>query len=248
MRQYQKKMKAYQDLIQNHYVREASIQKVIARCETVMAEQSERRISFYEFLYVQSRYIKKRWWAMQGAVLLFLWYLLMDNELERNVERMMGSFAAIFVILIIPEMWKNRRYSSVEIEKASYYSLRKICAARILMFAAVDLVMVTVFLLAAMQTRHMMALDLAVHFLIPFLVSCCICFRSLCGRQREMEYVAAAMCMAWSVIWTIVVANNTVYDMIAGPVWMGLILLSFGYLIFCIRKLLFSGEMLWEGS
>lgn len=246
MRQYQKKIKNYKNLIQNEYVREASVQRVSDRCEAVLSGQVDSRISYFEFIYEQSRYIEKKWWVLQGVVLLFLWYLLRDNGMEGYVERMTGNLAAIFTILIIPEIWKNRRYSSIAIEKASYYSLRKICAARILLFAAVDMAMVTAFFVITMYTVQVMAYRLAVNFLIPFLVSCCICFRLLCSRRQGMEYTAAALCMVWSVVWMAVTANDIVYDRVSGPVWTGLILLCFGYLIFCVRKSLSDCEIKWE--
>ncbi len=246
MRRYQKQIKEYRKLIQKNYIREASLLKVIAQCEPKIADQEDRRISYFEFVYEQSRYIEKKWWALQGAVLLFLWYLLKNNGMNPLMQRMTGGLAAVFAILIIPEIWKNRRYSSVAVEKASYYSLRQICAARILLLAAVDMAMVTVFFAAAMQALQVMAYWLTVNFLLPLLMSCCICFRLLCSRRQGMEYTAAAMCMVWSAVWLTVMISSEVYDRIAGPVWMGLIVLFLGYLIFCIKKSLFSSEMVWE--
>ncbi len=246
MAQYQKKIKQYKKLIQNHYVRETSVQRVVDRCEAVMAGRRDSRISYFEFIYEQARYIEKKWWALQGVTLLFLWYLLWENGMEGNVERIIGNLAAIFTILIIPEIWKNRRYSSIAVEKAAYYSLRDICAARILLFAAVDIVMVSVFFVFTLYTVQIAAYRLAVDFLIPFLVSCCICFRLLCNRSKGMEYASVALCVVWNVVWLTVVANDVVYGKVAEPVWIGLILLSFGYLILCIRKSLLDCETVWE--
>lgn len=246
MRQYQKKIKDYQNLIQGQYVRESSVQSTADRCEAVLAGQVDSRISYFEFLYEQSRYIEKKWWVLQGMVLLVLWYLLWENGIDAYEERMMGNLAAVFTILIIPEIWKSRRYSSIAIEKASYYSLRKICTARVILFGAVDMVMATAFFVITMYTVQIMAYRLAVNFLIPFLVSCCICFRMLCSRRQGMEYTAAVVCMVWSVLWSAVTANDTIYDRIAGPVWAGLILLCVGYLVFCVRKSLSDCEINWE--
>ena len=248
MRRYQKRIKEYRKLIQERYVREAAVQKVISRWETTAAGKDDRRISYFEFLYEQSRFIEKKWWGLQGAVLLLLWYLLKDNGMNVLMERMTGELAAVFAILIIPEIWKNRRYSSVAVEKASYYSLRQICAARILLFAAVDMAMVTVFFAAALQTQTggIMAYWLAVNFLLPLLMSCCICFRLLCSRRQGMEYTAAALCIICSLVWLTVMVNNAFYERIAVPVWIGLILLFLGYLIFCIQKSLFCSEMVWD--
>lgn len=246
MVQYQKKIKEYKRLIQDHYVRDASVERVVDQCQAVMAERGDDRISYYEFIYEQAQYIEKKWWVLQGFVLLFLWYLLWDNGMDGNVERMIGSLAAVFAVLIIPEIWKNRRYSSVAIERASYYSMRDICAARILLFAAVDLVMITVFFVITLYTVRIAAYRLAVDFLIPFLVSCSICFRLLCSRHKGMEYVTVVLCVMWSVVWLAIVANDIVYERVAGTVWFGLILLSIGYLMFCIRKILSDCEIVWE--
>lgn len=246
MAQYQKKIKEYKKLIQNHYVRETSVQRVVDRCEVVMSRREDSRISYFEFVYEQAQYIEKKWWMLQAAVLLLLWYLLWGNGMETNVERMVGNLAAVFAILIIPEIWKNRRYSSIAIEKAAYYSLRDICAARILLFAAVDMVMVSVFFVFTLYTVQIAAYKLAVDFLIPFLVSCCICFRLLCSRQKEMAYASAVLCVVWNAVWMAVVADDAVYGRVAEPVWIGLILLSFGYLILCIRKSILDCETAWE--
>lgn len=40
---------------------------------------------------------------------------------------------------------ENRRNGAVEVEQASYYTLRRICAARVLLFAAVDFLIVMIF-------------------------------------------------------------------------------------------------------
>ncbi len=246
MTQYQKKIKKYKKLIQNHYVQETSVQRVVDRCEAIVSRQEDSRISYFEFVYEQAHYIEKKWWVIQGTVLLFLWYLLWENGMEGNIERMIGNLAAIFAILIIPEIWKNRRYSSIAIERAAYYSLRDICAARILLFAAVDMVMVSAFFVFTLYTVQITAYKLAVDFLIPFLMSCCICFRLLCNRSKGMEYASVALCVVWNVVWLAVVTDDAVYSRVAGPVWLGLILLSVGYLILCIRKSLLDCETVWE--
>ena len=48
MRRYQKRIKEYRKLIQERYVREAAVQKVISRWETTAAGKDDRRISYFE--------------------------------------------------------------------------------------------------------------------------------------------------------------------------------------------------------
>lgn len=61
-----------------------------------------------------------------------------------------------------------------------------------------------------------------------------------------MEYTSAVLCVVWNAVWLAVVADDAVYGRVAEPVWIGLILLSFGYLILCIRKSLLDCETVWE--
>jgi hypothetical protein len=100
--------------------------------------------------------------------------------------------ATIFAVLIIPEMWKNRRFSTVEIEKTTFYSLRQIMAARMLLFGIVDVAMMTIFLGIVSNTIQIEVYKIIIDFLIPFNVSCCICFRLLYSKRHDhdMEYLA----------------------------------------------------------
>lgn len=240
MKRYKKRIDDYKKLIQEQYIRESSVQNVIDRCKDVMPPQESIRISYFEFLYEQSKFIKKRWWVLQGCVLLFLWLLLKDSDVAENMGRTMGVFAALFAVLIIPEIWKNRRLSCTEIEGASFYSLRQICAARILFFAIVDMVMVTVFLVITYNTIQISAYRMIMNFLLPFNVAACICFRCLYSKGVETEYIAVLASIVWIVIWSAVTMQDSIYHVIAEPIWLSLVLLSFGYLIVCIRKSQFN--------
>lgn len=235
MKLYKKKIKDYKNLIQKEYVRKSSIQNVMEQCRDAINHQETSQTSYFEFLYEQSRFIKKRWWVLQGAVLTVLWLLLQDFD-AGNRERIAGVLATAFALLIIPEIWKNRRFSAIEIEEAAFYSLRQICAARILLFAIVDLAMVTVFFVITLNTIHISAYEIIINFLLPFNVSGCICFRLLCSQKFEMEYVAVLVCAVWTGLWLAILAHDTIYYMIAEPIWLGLVGLSFIYLFYCIEK------------
>lgn len=96
---------------------------------------------------------------------MYLWIWLSNYTSDiKDMMRIMGISATIFVVLIIPEIWKNRRNGAIEIEQASYYTLRQICTARMLMFGVVDLVIVMVFLAITYQTTILSLSDLVVNF------------------------------------------------------------------------------------
>ncbi len=236
MRSYEKRIREYKELIQRRYVKDSSIQKTVKQCGSIIAERGNVKTSYFEFLYDQSAFIKKRWWILQGVVLLILWLLLRDSDNAEYMGRIIGTLATVFVMLIIPEFWKNRRNSAVEIERTSFYSLRQICMARILLFAIVDFMMVMAFFTVAFHTIQISIYSMIVNFMIPFNVSSCICFRVLYSKWMESEYIAVFVSVVWIVVWLAVVTHDPLYHIIAEPIWLGLVLLSFGYLIFLIKR------------
>lgn len=251
MQKYEKEIEDYKKLIRTQYVRNSALEDTIRKCENAAVQTadvifSESRLSFWEFLYEQSKFIKKRWWALQGGILLLLWVLLADPDGGANTERVVGSMSVMFSVMIIPEIWKNRRVSAVEIEKTAFYSLRQICAARIFLFAAVDLAMITAFFGVSVYTLQISAYQIIIDFLLPFNVSCCICFRLLYSKWSESEYIAVFLSIVCILIWTLIVSNDAVYQRISMPVWAGLLAISFGYLIFCVRRSQCSCEINWE--
>ena len=176
---------------------------------------------------------------------LWIWLSNYTSDIK-DMMRIMGISATIFVVLIIPEIWKNRRNGAIEIEQASYYTLRQICTARMLMFGVVDLVIVMVFLAITYQTTILSLSDLVVNFLLPVNVSCCICFRVLYSRWEKSEYIAVLSCLAWIYLWMMIVANDVIYQKIVTPVWVAMLILTFVYFIFCVQKSLLFDEKILE--
>ncbi len=226
MKQYEKKIESYQTLIQKGYVRESVVRNVMKQCAGIMSRQDDRRASYFGFLHEQFKFIRKRWWALQGGSLLLLWMLLADYGEGANADRVLGALSVI----------------------SSYYSLRQICSARILMFAAVDLTMITIFFAVSFSTLQISAYRTVIDFLVPFNISCCICFRLLYSKWQELEYIAVFLSTACIFAWSMIVSTDFIYERISMTVWIGLLLLSFIYLIYCIWKSQCNCEINWEGK
>ena len=226
MKQYEKKIESYQTLIQKGYVRESAVRNVMKQCAGIMSRQDDRRASYFGFLHEQFKFIRKRWWALQGGSLLLLWMLLADYGEGANADRVLGALSVI----------------------SSYYSLRQICSARILMFAAVDLTMITIFFAVSFSTLQISAYRIVIDFLVPFNISCCICFRLLYSKWQELEYIAVFLSTACIFAWSMIVSTDFIYERISMTVWIGLLLLSFVYLIYCIWKSQCNCEINWEGK
>ena len=89
--------------------------------EAYCLTEQERFLTYWEFLWAQLRLIRKRWWLFQILLLILLWAVLPSVQVEQLEQRILGVVACLFIIMIIPELWKNQTYKSMEIVSTSYY-------------------------------------------------------------------------------------------------------------------------------
>lgn len=210
-----------------------------------LAEQ-ECILTYWEFLWAQLRLIRKRWWLFQLLLLIWVWAVLPTIKTEQLVQRILGVVASLFIILIIPELWKNKTYQSMEIEATSYYSLRQIYAARMLLFGIVDIVFITLFCTTAAIKMDILFSQLLVQFLFPMTVTTAICFGILCSKYPFSETTAMMMCIAWSTIWLVIILNEKIYAAITFPLWLTFIGIAFVFLAFTVYRTLHSCNNYWE--
>ena len=153
------------------------------------------------------------------------------------LPRLLGLAAPLFVCLILPEIWKNRRYYSVEIENTSFYTLNQIYSARMILFALMDILLLTVF----WRVTKLPLEIFIVNFILPLNICCSICFRLLCMQKVSMEVSMIAMGI-WSILWLAIFINDGWYQKLLAPLWGVYLVLSFAYLFYCIYKLLSHRE------
>ena len=97
MKAYRQRIQEYRDFVQQTCIREEAGACTIKVCQDILTEQAlqmeSKKTSYFEFLYEQSRFIKKRWWVLQGGVLLYLWLWLSNNANDmKETMRLMGIF------------------------------------------------------------------------------------------------------------------------------------------------------------
>ena len=207
-----------------------------------------QRTTWPEFFYRQSRTINRRWWLMQGALLLLLWLILVSTDSSWEMRRSIGVFSPAFVVLIMPELWKNRAMNAMEVECTTYYTLRQVYAVRMICFGLVDLLLLSLFFAAASVSVQMQTLELVMHFFVPFNVTCCICFRTLYVRRTWSEYQSVLLCLGWVVVWTRVVVSPRAYEAVFAPAWWAMLILSFIYLGCCVMQAQRKCEEVWEAE
>lgn len=234
----EEKVRKYRETIQVK-PQEEKIQETINRSKNAffMAEQ-EKMLSYHEFLWIQLKVIQKRWWVLQFLILVALWVALTSIQDELYITRSMGVAASLFVILIIPELWKNRSCECMEIEASSYYSLKQVYAARMLLFGMIDIFFITLFLGTVSAGLHFELLELVVQFLFPLCVTACICFGILCSKYFFSETVAIILCIIWSAVWLFIVLNESIYKIITVPIWLALLGIVVFFLAFTVYRIL----------
>lgn len=210
---------------------------VIAR-KSFYQGAEETSISYFDFLYDQTRYIRKKWWFLQFVLLLGAGCIIQGMADVRVVQRLLGVTASLFVIMVIPELWKNRSSGSTEIEGAAYFSIRQIYAARMLVFAVVDGIFLGIFAAVLSLTGKVMPDEIMVQFFLPMIVTCCICFRTLCSRYATSEYTACFLSLLWAALWLQVILNERVYQAVSVPAWAGVCGAAVLYLTYVVRRVM----------
>lgn len=191
-------------------------------------------LPWFDFLVQQGRYIQKRWWLMQGILLAAVLLLFSLSGATAYLQKCLGVTAPLFVVLTLPELWKNRTCGAMEVEGTAYYSLRQIYAARLSLFVGVDFLLISVFLLGVSYFWKLTLWEILISFVLPFNVSCCICFRCLYSRRAASELFPILLCMAWTVLWGQFVLMDSVYTSISPWLWAGMLVLSTVFLIYSV--------------
>lgn len=214
-----------------------------ARASFIQAE-AETPLPFHIFLRAQLQLIQKRWWLAQGALLLVL-ALALPSLSAFTLCRSLAVAAALFVILLVPECAKNRTYDCLEIECTTYYSLRHIYTARLLLFGLVDIALLTVFCCTAAWVYALPFFTLLTQFLLPLTVTTGLCFAILTNKHGSGLLVSVA-CLLTSGVWWLLLLNTSLYRLLTVPVWLTLFVGSLAFLAYVIHRWIHESTKQWE--
>ncbi len=213
--------------------------------EIYFRQEQNRLLTYWEFLWSQFTYTRKRWWAFQSALLLFAWQMIPSMEHEFYRVRCISVVGCLFVVLIIPELWRNKESDSTQVEAACLYSLRQVYSARITLFGIVDVALLTLFSIA-LGSMGFRLTEVISQLLLPATVTACICFSLLCRKQNVRENFSLAVCLSWCGVWWLMLMNERLYRQILPAVWMGLFALALIFLALTVRRTVRTTNQYWE--
>lgn len=225
--------------------REEKIQQTIAASALALPD-STRRMSYFEFLHSQLPFIQKRWWAIQAVLLMTTGILLQWMDSSFGIRRCLGIAAPLFAVLILPELWKNRSYEATEVESATYFTLRQIYAARLTLFAGMDVLLLSLFLVSTSTNMPITIWELAIQFVFPFCVSCCICLFCLYNCRTGSEVLPLFLCFIWAGIWLLIILDDRIFNQVSALGWGMLLAASVLFMGYCILRGQKQLQKQWE--
>ena len=115
-----------------------------------------------------------------------------------------------------------------------------------LLFGVVDIGLITLFCGCSSVIWNVTFSQLVVQFVLPMVVTACICFRILCSKYPYGETFAVTMCILWSAVWVLVVLNEMIYALVAFPLWLAILGIALVFLVFTIYQTIYGCNNYWE--
>lgn len=90
--------------------------------ETFLKQESNKILPYHQFLFSQFLMIRKHWWGIQLLILGVVWYALMTETEAMFLRRDVSILSVLFIIAVMPELWKNLSNRCMEVEMSAFYS------------------------------------------------------------------------------------------------------------------------------
>lgn len=206
--------------------------------EVFLISEKKKKLSFAGFVMMQIQIMQKRWWMLQGVLLLLAGEWIRVSGDVSYVHRGFSIVAALFVIFIVPELWKNKENRSVEVEEASFFDLRRVYAAKLIAFGSVDTFFLTVFCIMTVRIHDVVFSDLLKQFIFPVMIAAAICLMAFSHTGIFNEVTIMLICLGANIIWMLVAVNETVYSHITPLIWAGLFGICICLIVYCLCKTL----------
>lgn len=229
--------------------RPQKIEETAAGCIEIMRRQGgygeEERTGFWQFLSDVLRFEGMAIFGLQAGV---LFVICLQAGFMDNVSHYIPVFTPLFVLAIMPVLFRSQLYKMGELEAVTRASGVEITLAKLILAGGANLICITVLLCLAIRlqdSRENMG-QMILYGLVPYLV-CMSAILRLIRQQRKERISVCAVAMAGSCLGWGVSAKTLpwLYETSAAGLWVVLFVIFAG---FFGKELCLIWEMKREGK
>ncbi|MCM1262580.1 MAG: hypothetical protein NC313_07635 [Butyrivibrio sp.] len=228
------------------------LEETVKLCTEIMREQKlaqksqkEPRTSFIQYLSDVFRFEGIPIFALQAVTLFIVCLIISAIE---DIPEYIPSFMPLFVLALMPVVFRCRYYGMSEMEAATRASGAQIILAKLILGGAANLVCMTVIIFLEMHLQNSCKEigRLILYCLVPYLVCLAIMLRLIRQRKKENIQICAALTLGSCVCWGMFAkVMPWLYEASAFGIW---IMAFLFFAAFFIREIYFIITMRKEGK
>lgn len=185
----------------------ARLENTIKLCIGVMREHSsaekfreEPRIGFAQYLLDIFRYDGMPILGIHAAVLFTICVLISTAV---NIPRYIPVFMPLFVLAVMPAMFRCQYYGMSEIEAATRASSAQIILAKLILAGGIDLVCMTILISfeVYLQNSYKEIGQMILYCLVPYLVCMTCVLRLIRLHRKESMQICTVLMLSSCVLW-----------------------------------------------
>ena len=193
----------------------------------IAKKAGRKRLSFWQFLKTQIRFIGWKIWVMQ-LVVLGVVYACMTGFFEKyytehpeDLPRLLMVLAIIVLMTAIPFLYRSIRYRMQEIESVTYVSSVRLMMARLFIIAVGDSVILASMYVMAISNSIIQKMLLFLCLSIPFFAACNGCLYMV-GHLKSEYFLhgSIGLCLAmiglflYKGVWLELLFQNGIYGLL----------------------------------
>ncbi len=197
---------------------------LLARKEAYARRQ---RLSFPQFLSMQIRFIGWKVWAVQGASLLGVCWLLshlFGQEYWKDPQSVAGLLICLSLFTFMaapPFLYRSIRYRMQEVEAAARFSSVRLLMARLIIIGVGDAILLSGILLTAAVKTALQPSSAVVSVAFPFLLASSGCLYLL-GHVSPRRFLAGSMGLCGFLLMVLSLAHRHFHLFFClSPGWIG---------------------------
>ena len=230
-------------------VQSRRLEETIQLCTEIVRKQemteAEPRIGFFRYLSDVFRFEGIPIFGLQAATLCIVCLTIVGIA---NVPQNIPIFMPMFVLAVVPAIFKSQYYGMSEIEAATRASGAQITLAKLVLAGAANLVCITILLCMEvyLQNSYKEIGQMVLYCLVPYLV-CMVALLRLIRLQKKQSLQICAIvmlgsCICWGMSARIL---PWLYETSAVGVWIVTFLI---FAMFFINEIHYIAEMRKEGK